>query len=112
MASRAAAAAWQAGFTARLKTKAHEQFQLLLCDVAACDAEQSALLDKLLVDEDGHKSAAHWNLYIEHASRKSGDRRSQLQRLVNKALEMVPEEDNRDSLAYLCLHLCSARLKR
>ena len=100
------------GFSQRLKTKSHEQFQLLLCDVTLCDAEQGALLDKILVDTDGHRSALNWSLYVEFARRKFGDRKSQLQRLVNKALELVSEEDNKDSCDYLKLHLCSAQLKR
>ena len=100
------------GFAQRLKTKSHEQFQLLLCDATACDAEQSTLLDKILVDTDGHRSVLNWSLYVEFARRKFGDRKSQLQRLVNKALELVSEEDNKDSCDYLKLHLCSAQLKR
>ena len=105
--------AWQAGFAGRLKTKPHEQFQLLLCDVTTCGAEQRALLDKILLEADGHLSAASWNRYIEHTkSLFGGDRKSQLQRLVNKALELIPEEDNKDSEDYLSLLLCSAYLKR
>ena len=105
--------AWQAGFAARLKTKTHEQFQLLLCDLTVvCDLEQGKLVDKLLIEDDGHLSAAYWFQYLELVRHRFADRKSQLQRLVNKALEILPEEDNRNSADYLRLNICSAMLKR
>lgn len=103
---------WQTNFAARLKTKSHEQFNLLLCDVASTESQQLGLLERILFDPEGHLSAANWNAYVHLAVQKFGDRKSQLQRLVNKALELLPEDGNRDSRDYLMLHVASARLKR
>ena len=106
---------WTSVFTTKLKTKTHEQFNLLLCDVAAANADnkvQIALLESLLFDSEGHTCPAKWCAYVQHTFNKFSDRKSQLQRLVNKALELLPEETNRDSRDYVLLHVASAKLKR
>lgn len=108
----ASKAEWQTRFGARIKTKAHEQFNLLLCDLVTAEPEQLALLERLLFDEDGHACANHWNSYVQYAAVKFAERKSQLQRLINKALELLPEDSNRDSRDYLMLHVASAKLKR
>jgi len=96
-------------FSKRIKTKAHEQFNLLMCDVGSCDLQQRLLLEAVLLEEGGHASAVRWRAFVQDAFGRFGDRRSQLQRLVNKALELVPDADNEDVLA---LHVYSAKLKR
>jgi hypothetical protein len=103
------AALAEQAFSARIKTKAHEQFNLLMCDVGSCDLQQRLLLEAVLLEEGGHVSAARWRALVKDAFGRFGDRRSQLQRLVNKALELVPEADNEDVLA---LHVYSTKLKR
>lgn len=105
-------ASWQAGFCQRLKTKSHEQFNLLLCDLGTCDKDQSFMLQAILLDDNGHLSALNWARYVTYAITHFSDRKSQLQRLVNKALELLPESANKDSIDYSMLHMYSAKLKR
>lgn len=101
---------WQQAFNERLKTKTFEQFSLLLFDVDTADPKQSKLLQKILFTD--HTSVVYWGDYIEYVFSIFPNRKLQLQRLLNKALEFVDEKVNRNHRHLTMLHLKSAELKR
>ena len=100
-------------FNERLKTKAREDFRLVLCDLSGCNKAQKVLLEELLFDKiqskDGHKKAVAWRNYIDYTTEHFCEQKAQLQRLVNKALELVAADANNED--YVKLHLHSANLK-
>ena len=103
---------WISAFNSRLRTKPFEQFNLLLCENPdLAETRQRDLLKRLLLEEDHHTSAQHWWRYLEYCTIKFPDRKLQLQRLVNKALEFIDEKENQNNLQYVILHMASAQLK-
>jgi len=103
--------ALEAAFASRIKTKQFETFNsIFIVDFASCDAEQTQLLVGLLLADNGdEKSTEKWHNYVSYAMNKYSSKKSQLQRLVNKALEMVNELA--DCPFFVGLHLFSAQLK-
>ena len=101
---------WIAEFNRKIRVKAFEQFSLLLCDIDTSDAEQKEKLEKILFND--HTSPVFWLSYVDYVSRIFPERKLQLQRLVNKALELIDESSNKDVESYIKLHLQSAALKR
>ncbi len=102
---------YHASFTTRLKTKAREDFKLLLCDLNTCSEEQQRLLNRILFEQDGHRNTEAWGLYLQMLMLKDADSKPQLLRLVNKALEIIGEAENREDRYYVQIHLYSAQLK-
>lgn len=100
---------WVTAFNSHLKLRAFEQFSLLLCDVQKCSTLQRDLLHKLLFDD--HRSPELWFAYIDFVVKTNPDRRLQLQRLVNKSLELLDEKDCKDNKSFLSIHIISAQLK-
>lgn len=98
-------------FNSLLRTKAREEFKLMLCDLDKCEPEQVALLRPLLLENKGHTSATNWGKYIGYTFKVFSDKTAHLQRLINKALEFLEEAENKDDQYYLAMHLRSARLK-
>ena len=96
-------------FNSRLKTKAFEQFSLLLCDLEKSNDQQLSLLHSLLED---HRSLQKWAQYITYVSARHPDRKFQLQRLINKALEFLDENELNGKEEFLDIHLYSVKLKR
>lgn len=102
--------AWKQAFDAKIKSKPFEQFGLLLCDLETCVPAQRELLRKILFDDCS--SAHFWSDYINFTIEFFPERKLQLQRLVNKAIEVLNEADNKDNRQYTNLHLQSMKLKR
>ncbi len=107
----ASSSEYVSAFNNVLRTKAREEFKLMLCDLDKCEPRQIALLRALLFDKNGHTSATNWDKYIAYTSVMFLDRTAHLQRLVNKAFEFLEESDYKDDQYYLAMHLRSAALK-
>jgi hypothetical protein len=99
---------WINSFNQKLKLKAFEQFSLLLCDHNS-DEQQKRLLQAILFED--HRSPNAWNSYILHCIHLYPDKNLQLQRLVNKAIEMIDESLNQDNEDYFNILIESALLK-
>ena len=91
-------------FNAKIKSKAFEQFSLLMFDEKMLSGDcssstgnddmsrQRRLLHKILL-ENHHQSSETWAQYLEIAFKSHlSTRKLQLQRLVNKALELLEEK--------------------
>lgn len=102
--------AWIAAFDLHLRKKSFEQFKLLLCDFATSSEEQRQLLGKILFED--HNNASYWADYIHYAYQQFGDRKLHIQRLLNKALEILDEGSNKNNHAFLLIHLQSIKLKK
>lgn len=100
---------WVKAFNDKLRVKPFEQFSLLLCDLDSCESAQKDLLKKILFDD--HASPVYWGEYISYAFKKFPERKLQLQRLVNKALETVDEKENKNNRHFAAIHVQSAKLK-
>jgi hypothetical protein len=101
--------AWLEAFNEKIKTKSFEQFSLLLCDVQRAPEVQKQLLAAILFND--HRSLINWVAYLEYANHVFGSRKLQLQRLLNKALELLDENLFKNEKSYLNIHLSSAALK-
>ena len=100
-------------FDLRLKQKSFEQFSILLCDPDSCQAQHKTLLERLLFSsEESHRCPQIWLDYINYSTKVYPDRKMQLQRLVNKAIDCVDESKHRATKQLLMLYLFSASLKR
>lgn len=100
---------WIDAFNSKLKTKAFEQFSILICDFKKCQQKQKDLLYKILFID--HKAANYWSDYIEFVVNSFSDRRLQLQRLINKSFELLSESENINNINYVKIHLIAAQLK-
>ena len=106
-------AEWTIAFTEKLKTKAFESISLLMFDEheIAQDQVKQKLLNKLLMTD--HKSVSLWAEYIDISFKANyPQKKLQLQRLVNKALEVLDEKELKDNRQYVSIHLHSADLKK
>lgn len=100
---------WQKAFEAKIKTKSFETFSLFMFDQKTNEAQQRQLLGSILFDD--HKSPKVWAAYIQYVSEKFKDKKSHLQRLINKALELLDEKALANDRDFLSIHLCSINLK-
>jgi hypothetical protein len=101
---------WLNEFERKIKTKGFEQFSVLLLDLKTASTEQKCLLGNILFQN--HLSPCFWNNYIINAFENFKERKSHLQRLINKALEILDEKSFLSSEDYLRIHLNSVSLKR
>lgn len=103
---------WMKVFTEKLKVKAFEQFSILLCDPMnpSCDLQQKQELYNILFVN--HKSPNFWESYISSCERLYPEKKLQLQRLLNKAIETIDEKEHKDSDAYINIHIQVAAIKR
>jgi len=110
----AGADSYHIAFANRLKTKAREDFKILLCDPSVCNEAQQMLLNRLLFEHEGHKSADTWMQYLTLLKDKGAGSKPQLLRVVNKALEMIGESEfnqNNEYESFVQIHHLSAQLK-
>ena len=98
------------GFSSRIKTKVREDFKMLLCDPSACSSEHLNLLHKLLLDDRGQLNAATWKDYLHTIMERGTDSTPQILRLVNKALELLDEDEHRNNPDFVSIHLYSIQL--
>jgi hypothetical protein len=103
-------ALWLQEFERKIKTKGFEQFSILLFDYKAASTEQKCLLGYILFENQ--LSPLFWNNYITFAFENFKERKSHLQRLINKALEILDEKSFLSNRDYLRIHLNSISLKR
>jgi hypothetical protein len=97
-------------FDTKIKKKPFEQFSLLLCDLENCEEIQKNLLKNILFGDES--SPLGWLDYINYLINQFPNRKMQLQRLVNKAIDCIDEDKHRMSKHLLSLHMISASLKR
>eukprot|EP01038_Epipyxis_sp_PR26KG_P006260 gene6260-8621_t len=107
---------WIEAFNQKIKTRTFEQFNLLICDLDRSEGKQRELLSKILFDtngnlQQGYKNPGYWCDYIEFTFKTFPDRKLQLQRLINKSLELLNEKECKDNRQYATIHLMSAQLK-
>ena len=107
---------WIIAFNNKLKVRSFEQFSLLLFDKDSNNKDnivQRQLLRKILFEN--HQSVSYWYDYINHVINKYPERKLQLQRLINKALDCVTVDinaiDNRTNKHFVNLFLLSAQYK-
>lgn len=110
---------WTNQFNLKIKTRQLEQFGLLLCDLESCNNDQKQMLKKILFgSSSSHQCASTWCDYITLVIELFPTRKLQLQRLINKALELVVDSssesnssDVKSSRHYMQLHLIYSQLK-
>lgn len=100
---------WLDAFDQKIKTKSFEAFSLLLCDFSRAPDKQKVLLNEILFKD--HCSATYWAAYIEYACKTFPTRKLQLQRLINKGLELLDEAIYKNDKDYLIIHINLANLK-
>lgn len=102
---------WNEAFNSRLKKQRFEQFGILLCDLEKCEARQKELLRKILFENCN--SAQFWGEYIDYVVASFPDKKLQVQRLINRAIEAIDAGsiDVRDNKQYVAIHLHSANFK-
>lgn len=110
--SRRSAEVYTQAFNDQLKRKPFEQVSLLLCDFERCSDEQIKLLNNLLFSKRKECDSRAWADYIKYTCKSFPDRRLQLQRLVNKALELLDENVHKNDKNFLSIYLNSALLRK
>lgn len=104
---------WVQAFNNKLKVRSFEQFSMLLFDIDDKDNnEQRKLLKNILFEN--HHSALYWYEYIKHIISKFPGRKLQLQRLINKALDCLTDNDDKEyhtNRHVVSLYLLSAQYK-
>ena len=113
---------WVEAFEAHIKTRPFEQFNLMMFEQSdrysstsskekRLYEQQKLLLNRLLMEE--HHSVGCWSDYCDLlVSMYYPESRYQLQRLVNKAIEILPlNAEMKKNKKYISLHLHCARLK-
>ena len=103
---------WMQAFNNKLKVRSFEQFSMLLFDIDNKDNnEQRQLLKKILFEN--HHSALYWYEYIKHVISKFPGRKLQLQRLINKAIDCLNNDDKEyhTNRHVVNLYLLSAQYK-
>ena len=129
---------WIQQFELKFKSRPFEQFSLLLCQVPdtytssdspkTLEEKQLRALFSLLFssteeqdlssyDKSIDSLCSKWKEYLECTfSLYFPDKKLQLQRLVNKCLEILekvgPQKDLKDNFDYLFIHMQSAKLKK
>lgn len=102
--------AWKEAFERHLRKKSFEQYKLLLFEFGTSKALQRELLGKILFIDANN--ANYWADYINFVWEKFHDRKLHLQRLVNKALEILDENQHKHEHAYLTIQLKFVTFKR
>ncbi len=101
---------WLQMFERKIKSKSFEQFSLLMFDFKTAKIEQKQLLHPILFSD--HLSSVYWKGYIEYAFQTFKEKKLHLQRLINKALELLEEKKFLCDRSFLAIHLSSIELKR
>jgi hypothetical protein len=78
---------WFTKFNNNIKTKTYENFNILLFDIIKYDNKQKDLLYKILFIN--YQSIEYWSNYIDHIISVFPDRKLQIQRLINKSMEII-----------------------
>lgn len=78
---------WINKFNTNLKTKTYENFSILLFDIMKYDNKQKDLLYKILFIN--YQSIEFWSNYIDYIISIFPDRKLQIQRLINKSMEII-----------------------
>ena len=78
---------WINKFNNNLKTKTYENFSILLFDIVKYDNKQKELLYKILFIN--YQSIEYWSNYIDYIISIFPDRKLQIQRLINKSMEII-----------------------
>mmetsp|Transcript_31467 Transcript_31467/g.34392 ORF Transcript_31467/g.34392 Transcript_31467/m.34392 type:complete len:814 (+) Transcript_31467:71-2512(+) len=100
---------WLQMFERKIKSKSFEQFSLLMFDFKTAKIEQKQLLHPILFSD--HLSSVYWKGYIEYAFQTFKEKKLHLQRLINKALELLEEKKFLCDRSFLAIHLSSIELK-
>jgi len=87
---------WIIAFNKNIKTKTYENFNILLCDLLKCDIKQKDLLYHILFIN--YKSIEYWCNYIDYIIKIFPDRKLQIQRLINKSLEIILSYNDNDNV--------------
>lgn len=101
---------WIKNFEEKIKSKSFEQFSLLMFDFKTAKYEQKELLRLILFSN--HLSTVFWKDYIEYTFNAFKEKKLHLQRLINKALELLDEKQFLCDRSFLAIHLFSVELKR
>lgn len=78
---------WFTKFNNNIKTKTYENFNILLFDTIKYDNKQKDLLYKILFIN--YQSIEYWSNYIDYIISVFPDRKLQIQRLINKSMEII-----------------------
>jgi hypothetical protein len=78
---------WFTKFNDNIKTKTYENFNILLFDIIKYDNKQKDLLYKILFIN--YQSIEYWSNYIDYIISVFPDRKLQIQRLINKSMEII-----------------------
>jgi len=78
---------WFTKFNSNIKTKTYENFNILLFDIIKYDNKQKDLLYKILFIN--YQSIEYWSNYIDYIISVFPDRKLQIQRLINKSMEII-----------------------
>ena len=78
---------WFTKFNNNIKTKTYENFNILLFDIIKYDNKQKDLLYKILFIN--YQSIEYWSNYIDYIISVFPDRKLQIQRLINKSMEII-----------------------
>jgi hypothetical protein len=101
---------WVRAFEEKIKTKSYESFSLLLFDWKLAEEHQKTLLSQLLFED--HLSPQNWSNYLSCMVERFQDKKSHIQRIINKALELLDERKFLNDRHFLQIHLFSIELKR
>ena len=101
---------WVDEFTSKLQNKQYEQFSILMCDIDSCEPQQRELLRNILFKD--HTSLKYWYDYVNCVAKLFPDRKNQVQRVINKAIECIDERENKDNRQYIELHIQCAKLQQ
>lgn len=88
---------WFIKFNNNIKTKTYENFNILLFDIIKYDNQQKDLLYKILFIN--YQSIEYWSNYIDYIISVFPDRKLQIQRLINKSMEII-QLSSTSSLSY------------
>lgn len=78
---------WIIKFNENIKTKTYENFNILLFDIIKYDDKQKELLYNILFIDN--QSIEYWSNYIDYIVSIFPDRKLQIQRLINKSMEII-----------------------
>ena len=95
-------------FKDNVKKKEDDNFEVFLYDFETRDSIQNKLIKKLF---DCPCSAKYWLDYVNHAVSALSPSALEKTRLLNKALEMVDEEENKDNKNFVEMQLLFLQCK-
>jgi hypothetical protein len=105
---------WDELFKLKIQTNLKESFSILMhCE---CNLEQEKLLRNLLFED--HKSLKYWIEYIDYCCKQYLDRKDELHKLVEKAIEIINGTNGTEIIKlstnqkYVALHLKLVKLKK